>query len=236
MAACYKSAMAKVLTLSGWAQSPDALREVCPVGTKLTCCDYSEHDDFASLCEALEGQRYDAVMGWSLGGQLAVNLLVEKTIQAEKLILLCAPHQFVRDETAPYAMEAWLFEQFYENYTSSPERTAKRFSGLIAKGDARTKEVIKELLPHSALHEVERWKSWLKLLGETSIDQGSLTNLPETLIIHGNQDSLVKVEQGEWFARHIKSSHLEQLADSAHAPHLHDAKMVASLIEEFVDG
>lgn len=230
--------MTRILTLSGWAQSSDALRNICPDGAEVTALDYSSYADYDALAVGLNGQEYELVMGWSLGGQLAVRLLGQGAIFTEKLVLLCAPHQFVRGENgdASYGMERWLFEQFYENYTSDPVRTAKRFAGLIAKGDARMKEIIREMMPHAAVHEVSRWASWLGQLGEVSLSAEFLSKLPETLMIHGVDDQLVKPAQSVWMAKHISNVTLNIIEGCAHAPHLHDAAAVKQMIAEWAHG
>ena len=62
----------RTLCLSGWGQPADALASIAPDATHLG---YTHHDNVADVLSAIakEAARYDRIIGWSLGGQLAVR-------------------------------------------------------------------------------------------------------------------------------------------------------------------
>lgn len=228
--------MMRILTLSGWGQSPNTLSDICPNGANLHQCDYSDYADYEALSKALREENYDVVMGWSLGGHLALRLLGEGVIHSRSAVSLCAPHQFIRDDAQPYGMEPWLFDQFYENYVSDPERTAERFSGLIAKGDTRMKEVMRQMVPHTSVNDAKQWSPWLKFLGESSLAAEHMQHVPRTLLIQGDEDTLVQPQQSEWLLKHLENAELFSIKGCAHAPSLHDTVAVRDAIKTFIDG
>ncbi len=222
----------KILTLSGWAQDHEALTPLLDMPMEAE--HYSDHADYAAWKRAHSERKYDVVIGWSLGGQLAVRALNDKWLSARKLILIGTPYQFVANHRFSHAMEPWLFGQFVENYQMDPQRTAKRFRGLIAKNDMREKEVSRSLRLHAEVERKERWAGWLKELEGTGFDTVS-SDFPETLVIHGEKDSLVKYAQAQHLEDILPHSSLYSLPHAAHAPHLHDKAQVQAAMHRFLE-
>jgi pimeloyl-ACP methyl ester carboxylesterase len=217
----------KILTLSGWTQPPDALLSIAP---NAEAFDYIEHSP-----ESLHQHResYDLVIGWSLGGVLARQMLISGAISADAFVSIAAPYQFVRDAHCHDAMPPDTFAQFYANFEMDSARTAKRFSGLLAKGDVRAKAIVAEMSHHPRLHETAHWLRWLGFLDDYSARHHDYSSLPKTLIIHGAQDAIIPVAQAPKLAEKL-GAQLHMLPDAGHAPHLHDAPEVQRAIKAFV--
>ncbi len=227
--------MSAVLTLSGWTQPSDAIASLLPVAAE--AFDYSVHAPVEDALAALGNYRdVPHVIGWSMGAQLAMLAVMHGVLKPKKLTLIAPPVQFVQSEHFKHAMEEEIFRLFHDQYVSDTERLSSRFHGLIAKNDARRKQVMAMLAHHPHLHEITRWQPWLAHLGRSSLMHAAFERLPDTQIIHGTRDAIVPVEQSAYItqrAHHIKR-YLWQ--DAAHAPHLHDHERFVAQIMRHHEG
>ena len=85
----------------------------------------------------------DVVIGWSLGGQLAtqlVDILYKQTGQTKTLITLASNPCFVAHDNWQTAMPADVFSQFKASFLQNPQATLKRFYYLITLGSSQAKQ------------------------------------------------------------------------------------------------
>ncbi len=85
----------------------------------------------------------NVVIGWSLGGQLAtqlVNTFYEQTGQTKTLITLASNPCFVTNDNWQTAMPADVFSQFKTSFLQNPQATLKRFYYLITLGSSQAKQ------------------------------------------------------------------------------------------------
>ncbi|MFZ4540383.1 MAG: alpha/beta fold hydrolase [Rickettsiales bacterium] len=208
------------LLLSGWAQPADALASLAedPV-----LFDYSEYTPAAAIA-ALAKLKPTHVVGWSLGGQLAMRAMTTGAIAPRHLTVLAAPQQFVSDDMALPGMGSTTYRLFRDSYTKDPARTKTRFHGLIAKGDVRERQIRELLRHHPNVEEIDRWLPWLEELETYSLPIAMLASAPPILIIHGMNDAIVPFAQSEHLVRQLPNATLNSWEGVGHAPHQHDAE------------
>lgn len=215
------------LTLSGWGTPADSVAAAVAPGAAVF--DYSAH---ATMAQALGGLRafHDAehVMGWSLGGQLALHAIAAGVLRPKRLTLIATPYQFVKDANVTEAMDRFTFDTFRANYQTDPERTATRFNGLVAKGDRQMRAVMSRLALHERVEDTARWLPWLDTLDHAPVSSLQMLGAPQTTIIHGAQDAIVPVAQAQLLAQALPHARVEIWEGVAHAPHLHDADRLRS--------
>lgn len=221
----------KLLAISGWTQPTDSLVNIAPDAHHL---EYAHTKRIDAAHTALPQRHYDAVIGWSLGGILARRMLIEKQINTRALILISTPFQFVRDDRMPHAMPPDVFENFYANYRDDTHRTTQRFHGLVAKGDKHHKRILDDLEHHPEVLNSDLWLPWMDELKIYSAADDDYTQLPPTLMIHGEQDAIIRYEQAVALHRAIPCAQFMSLPDCGHAPHLHNENMVRDAIENFI--
>ncbi len=68
------------------------------------------------------------VLGWSLGGQIALQLATRMTLRA--LVLISATPKFVADTSWPYGMSPAVFAQFFAKLNENMEMTVQDFLSL----------------------------------------------------------------------------------------------------------
>lgn len=213
------------LILSGWTQPVDALAHIAEDAVFF---DYSDYRTADEAIEALKKIKPARVIGWSMGGQLALRAIAAGALNPAHLTLIGVPLQFVGAE----AMGEETFRLFRESYIADPARTKARFHGLIAKGDARMREIIELLGHHPEVENVQRWLPWLDDLAAHRLDVSALAKAPPALIIHGTRDHIVPHRQGELLAAALPNAMLETWQNAGHAPHLHDANRLKQAIAQ----
>lgn len=223
--------MSDILVFSGWTQPPEALAVIAPSAVAV---DYAAASSIEKVVDLLPKREVDVVIGWSLGGLIARQLLQSGQLKARRFISLAAPFQFVKSPAMPHAMPRDTFDQFYANFRDDTLRTIERFYGLVANGDIHARRIISELRHHDSILRTDWWLQWLDVLGSDTAINSHYDTLPPTLIIHGQQDAIIPAFQAEKLAAHLPSATLHLLPDCAHAPHLHDAAKVRQLMEDFI--
>ncbi|WP_336039375.1 hydrolase [Acinetobacter calcoaceticus] len=85
----------------------------------------------------------DVVIGWSLGGQLAtqlVDIFYKQTGKTKTLITLASNPCFVANTNWQTAMPADVFSQFKTSFLQNQQATLKRFYYLITQGSVQAKK------------------------------------------------------------------------------------------------
>lgn len=207
------------LLLSGWMQPIDALAHL---EAGATLFDYSEYGNADAAIAHMASINPSRVIGWSMGGQLALRAMMAGAIAPKHLTFIAAPIQFVSDAEVK-GMDPFTFRQFRDNYASDPARTKTRLHGLVATGDRDMKRVMGSLSHHPKVEDVDHWLPWLDDLGAQRLTATVLASAPPTLIIHGMSDVVVPFTQSEHLARILPRAQVNAWAEVGHAPHVHDA-------------
>ncbi len=218
----------RTLCISGWGQPYDALAGIAPDATHI---DYTQLADAEATLAAIAkaAKDHDTVIGWSLGGQLAVRAIAAGLMKPKKLVLIAASFQFVKREN-DIGMPRDTFRMFRDNYIGNPERTLKKAWELIAYGDTREQEVKKHLARQDMKKALAgNWLQWLDDLEQFSCEGLVFKDIPPTLLIHGDRDAVVRHEQSQRFLGMLPEARLVTLPGCGHAPHWHDAKQVKEL-------
>lgn len=211
------------LTLSGWSQPADALNRALalPDAASLNYSDYATlEQSFAGLAPY---QASAHVIGWSLGGLLALHAIAAGVLKPQRLTLIATPYQFVSGQGFDGGMDPVTFQQFRESYARDAARTSRRFDALIAKGDSEAGRITRALAEYAMPPERERWLPWLDRLGQDSLRGMDLSATPATRLIHGTADAIVPIAQGEMLAQRLPNATLLRWEGTGHAPQLRDS-------------
>lgn len=220
--------MANILSMSGWTQPHDALHVLAPEAEHL---DYSRFADADSVFSHLSIKRYDGVIAWSLGAQLAVRAIKANVINPKWMVMLAPPMQFVSCEAFAGGMDPVTYQLFRDGYVADAQRTAKRFHGLLVKGDKRYKDIMPHLSHHAEVHNVPHWLPWLDDLAAQQILVFDGVELPPTLLVQGEEDAIVPPSQAHAWKEKFPEIQLQLVSEMGHTPHLHDAKQVRAWID-----
>lgn len=212
----------RILAISGWGQPHDALSSIAPDATHVDYAQLSNAEAaLAAIAKAAAG--HDLVVGWSLGGQLAVRAIAAGMITPKKLVLIATSFRFVKKKNG-IGMPRDTFQMFRDNYAANPERTLKKAWELIAYNDTREQEVKRHLARQDMKKALAgNWLAWLDDLEHFSCEGLVFKDFPSTLLIHGDCDAVVRHEQSQRFMEALPEARLVTIPGCGHAPHWHDA-------------
>ncbi len=195
--------------------------------------DYSNLASTESFFAEIKSQNPEILIGWSLGGQLAVRLIEKKILTPKLLILLAPPFQMIKDERIHAGMSQATFNEFHKNFSQAPNKTLKQFSILTAMNDQNAADIARNLDIRD--QNFEQLKFWLEELSRFSCFDLDFTNMPRTLFIQGAGDMIVHASQANYFSERIKNCRLEIFKNCGHAPHLNDLQRLRKIISEEID-
>jgi pimeloyl-[acyl-carrier protein] methyl ester esterase len=208
------------ITLTGWGQPFDALSSAVPRARHV---EYAHIPNMPQAMAHIAHQAHAAecVVGWSMGGLFACQMIARRMISPKKLVLIGVPFQFVETSSLKLGMKKPLYDQFVDNYRRNPERTLKKAYQLIAHGDGQHLKVEAALTDAHARLASYNWLYWLEALGRVSCAELEFTHFPSTTIIHGLNDAVVNSASAEAFHARLPNSQLHLIPECGHAPHWH---------------
>ena len=182
---------------------------------------------------------YTTLLGWSLGGQVAMRAALDHPKKIARLILLASTPKFVADaEWAPGMADADL-QAFGAALMAEPETTLLRFLSLQTRGMAGQKTLLQSLrqtLLAAPEARFEALSGGLAILRDTDL-RAELPRLTQpALVLHGALDTLTPPAAGAWLAETLPSARHLAFARAAHAPHLSHSADVAAAIGWFAHG
>ncbi|MHB1591480.1 MAG: pimeloyl-ACP methyl ester esterase BioH [Sulfuricella sp.] len=163
------------------------------------------------------------VCGWSLGGQVALEMALLFPGQIERLVLTATTPCFTAREDWPWAVRREVLLEFATALETDYDGTLKRFLALQARGDDAVKTVLKRLrdcLFAKDRPSAEVLRAGLGILLGTDLRDCVLAVKMPTLLLHGERDMLTPVGAARWLAERMPDARLNVLPGAAHAPFL----------------
>jgi len=178
------------------------------------------------------------VCGWSLGGQVALEMALLFPNQIEHLVLTAATPCFTVQEGWPCAVPREVLMEFATALETDYEGTLKRFLALQTQGGDEVKTVLKRLrdiLFARGRPDVQTLRAGLNILLESDLrDRAAKIETP-TLLLHGGRDMLTPVGAAHWLAERMPEVRLEVLPGAAHAPFLSHPVEFTEIVTGFLN-
>ena len=246
-----KNGIRDVVFLHGWGLSAgvwdDLARRLGPrlrvhvpdlpgYGAAPACVPYTLETLAAAMARA--APRRCHVIGWSLGGQVALTWAKSTPRQVVRLALIATTPCFTQRADWAHAVTAEALAGFSRGLTAARAGTLRRFMLLQAQGDERAKQVARQLRAARAarnLPALEALAGGLRILLETDL-RGALGSIRQPVrVMHGDRDSLVPLEAGEYLSRRLFNARLLVLRGAAHAPFLSKPEETSAALRKFFD-
>jgi pimeloyl-[acyl-carrier protein] methyl ester esterase len=146
------------------------------------------------------------VLGWSLGGQVAMRAALDHPHKIARLVLMASTPKFVATEDWQRGMVAVDLGNFGAALLADPQATLLRFLSLQTRGMAEQKAMLqqlRQLFLASPPVSTEALAGGLAILRDTDL-RAELPQLAQpTLILHGVLDTLTPPAAGAWLAENI---------------------------------
>jgi len=154
------------------------------------------------------------LLGWSLGGLLAIKIATK--IAISKLILVASTPNFVQTNDWPYGINKNNFHQFSDALELNLSKGLKRFVSLQTQDKTQLKTLNQSIdkFPASA----KALNQGLEiLLTSDFVDEFNQLKIPIEVIL-GNHDTLVPYRISNWYD---KAKIKMQVLNTGHLPFLH---------------
>lgn len=179
------------------------------------------------------------VLGWSLGGQVAMRAALDFPHKITRLVLLASTAKFVAAEDWPHGMAAVDLDNFAAALRQDPATTLLRFLSLQTRGMANQKSVLQSL--RASLHATppptaQALEAGLAILRDADL-RAELGDLQQpVLIMQGALDTLTPRAAGAWLAAQLPAATWVELPRAGHAPQLSHSDDVCKALAEFLNG
>jgi pimeloyl-[acyl-carrier protein] methyl ester esterase len=176
------------------------------------------------------------VVGWSLGGEVALAWALRAPRQVRRLALIAATPCFASRPGWSCATTPSVLREFEKLLVEDRPGTLARFIGVQARGDARARRVAGVLQRSSAGRAADGvLAAGLQVLLEADLRRDLRRVRQPALVLHGARDRIVPPAAGRRLASALPDARFRLLRTCAHAPFLSQPARVARTLGEFFD-
>jgi pimeloyl-[acyl-carrier protein] methyl ester esterase len=179
-----------------------------------------------------------AVVGWSLGGLIAMRWALSRPERIGRLVLIGATLRFVDGRDWPHAMSQTTMQRFGDELRVAWKKTVSRFLALQLQGSEHGRAALACLRRQVFARgepSPEALAEALEALLTTDLRAEARSIASKTLAISGSRDVLTLPAAGAWLAAALPDARFALIDGAAHAPFLSHPDATARAIDEFLD-
>ncbi|MFO7278551.1 MAG: alpha/beta fold hydrolase [Pseudomonadota bacterium] len=184
------------------------------------------------------GDQRCSLLGWSLGGQIALRLAALAPERFDALVLIATTPRFVAGAGWPHGMRPDVLERFATQLATDYRRTVRDFLELQVRGSVAGTEVLHALESAVLNHGAARPEALEALLGvlASSDLRESLPRIEQpALVVAGQYDRVTPPGASRVLAETLPRGRFLEVRRAAHAPFLsHEAELAAETVR-FLD-
>lgn len=178
-----------------------------------------------------------SLLGWSLGGQIALDLAAAMPAQIEKLVLVATTPRFTTAPGWPYGMKLEAITKMATQLREDYRQTVNDFLELQVRGSADRIAVIEQLRKALFIHGEalpEALEAGLNTLATSDLRPTLAHVRTPTLVIAGQNDRITAPGASKVLAATLPDARYEELRRAAHAPFLSHRKVFVAVLEPFL--
>ena len=188
---------------------------------------------------AIDGDAPLTIVGWSLGGQVALQWSLLRESRIRRLVLVATTPSFVQRSDWPHAVGENTLARFGDELAFSYRLTLQRFLSLQVQGSDEGRATLAQLRarlfergepPASALADA------LALLRAADLRPMLQRIGAPTLVVAGERDALVPLAATTALAAALPEATHQTIRGAAHAPFLSHRAAFFDAVLPFVDG
>jgi len=207
----------KILTISGFATKPDSINH--HLDLKADYLDYINMKE-DEIYQKTINKNYSLIIGWSLGGHIALKLAKKHNIK--NLILITTAYNFICENNG---INSTNYQIFSNNLLINKNKTLKKFEQFVNFGSKNKAKLINYNYSTSNLIY---WLKKLKENAETNLEQK--TNIT---FISANNDFLIYKNHVKNFATRFKNAKVIELEKTNHAAFINKKIFFKKIINDF---
>ncbi|MBK7251617.1 MAG: pimeloyl-ACP methyl ester esterase BioH [Gammaproteobacteria bacterium] len=177
------------------------------------------------------------LLGWSLGGQIALRIASLWPQRVTRLVLIATTPRFVADASWPDALAPSVLEDFAARLEEDAPGTVADFLDLQTRGSAGAGQVLaalrKALLEHGLAADAAL-AAGLSILRTADLRAELGTIRQPTLVLAGQHDRIAPPAASRALASALPHGRYLELRRGAHAPFLSHPEWVATQLRAFL--
>ena len=190
----------------------------------------------AEILLLAKGQPF-ILMGWSLGGQLA--LVLEQRLRAQQcikgLVLVSSTPCFRQQHDWKHGCSDDIWQSFAQAAQQEDPKLKSRFFQTMLHGDKLSRQERNQLARQAVNRQLQPslagLTSGLSMLSTLDLRPTLQGIAVPTLIVHGQHDAIVPIQAGEYLAENIPTSQFHTFKNCGHAPFLSQHSKFNNILE-----
>lgn len=177
------------------------------------------------------------LVGWSLGGMIAIKLAEYKKNLINTLVLLASTPCFVKKPDWSHGVDITRLRMISSNLKQDTSGVLQTFISETAIGDPAPKNTIRILQEHT-LHEtqcIEALSDGLEILKNEDLRHNMNKLTCRTGMILGKNDRLIPVATGESVIRSSPATRLVTIENAGHAPFISQQQETVAAINQLIN-
>ncbi|MGB7904149.1 MAG: pimeloyl-ACP methyl ester esterase BioH [Steroidobacteraceae bacterium] len=178
-----------------------------------------------------------AVLGWSLGGMVALELAHSRPGDLAALVLIATTPCFLARDDWPAGMNPAVLDGFAAGLAGDYRRTLSNFLALQTWGDENATQALRSLRASLDAHgepDPQALVAGLEILRTADLRDDLATIAVPTLVIAGEHDRITPVAAGRELASRLPSARFVEVPKAGHAPFLSHPDAVRREVEDFL--
>jgi pimeloyl-[acyl-carrier protein] methyl ester esterase len=173
------------------------------------------------------------IIGWSLGGMVALELARQAPANLRGLVLLATTPRFATGEDWPHGIDPGTLEEFGRGLVGDYDRTVRDFLALQVHGAADPHSTLRQLragLRGQPAPDPRALAAGLEILRRSDLRCALPAIEVPALVIAGTHDRLTMPGAGDYLAQALPMARLRRIDGAGHAPFLsHPAAVLAEV-------
>ena len=178
-----------------------------------------------------------AVLGWSLGGMIALELARQHPRQLSALLLIATTPRFMTGDGWEHGVRREVLDDFAQGLATDYQGTVQNFLALQTRGDERSTETLRMLRSRLASHgtpDLRALATGLSILRLSDL-RGALPRITlPALVVAGEHDRLTPADASRELAMALPAARFRLIERSAHAPFLSHGPEVLDEVRGFL--
>jgi malonyl-CoA O-methyltransferase len=177
------------------------------------------------------------VLGWSLGGLVALELARTHPSHVAALVLVATTPCFVARDDWAQGMRREVLEEFASGLAGDYRRTISNFLALQTWGDEHATQALRHLRASIAAHgepDPRTLAAGLEILRHVDVRDTLGRIAVPTLVLAGERDRITPAAAGRRLAESMPAARFVEFPRAGHAPFLSHPGAVAQEVERFL--
>ena len=178
-----------------------------------------------------------SLLGWSLGGQIALDLAAAMPAQIDKLILVATTPRFTAAPDWPYGMKLEVVTKMATQLRVDYQRTVRDFLDLQVRGSADGSSVVEQMRHALSVHgeaKPEALEAGLNTLATSDLRPTLPHVRTPTLVVAGQNDRITAPGASRVLATTLPDAQYVEMRRAAHAPFLSHRTEFTAALEKFL--